>query len=67
MDLDYISRAKTQELEREIAQIQLVSAAKRAEPHRRAAARPEQRTVSPVPLRLLRRAWRQAGALRSAS
>ena len=67
MDMEYLSRARVQASEREIAQIQLVSAAKRAEPHRRAAARPEQRTVSPVPLRLLRRAWRQAGALRSAS
>ena len=67
MDLDYISRAKVQASEREIAQIQLVSAARRAEPHRRAAARPEQRTVSPVPLRLLRRAYRQARALRLAS
>ncbi len=54
MDIDYISRAKTQELEREIAEIQLASAAKRAEPHRRAAARPEQRTVSSMPWRLLR-------------
>ena len=67
MDMEYLSRARTQETEREIAQIQLVSAAKRAEPHRRAATSPEPRTVSPVPLRLLRRAWRQAGALRSAS
>ena len=67
MDMEYLSRARVQASEREIAQIQLVSAAKRAEPHRRAAARPEQRTVSPVPLSLLRRAWRQAGALRSAS
>ena len=64
MDMEYISRAKTQEVEREIAQIQLASAAKRAEPRRRAAASPERRTVSAMPLRLLRRAWRQAGVLR---
>jgi hypothetical protein len=56
MDIEYISRAKTQELEREIAQIQLASAAKRAKSHRRAAASPEQRTVSSMPLSLLRRA-----------
>ncbi len=66
MDFDYISRARTQEVEREIAQIQLVSAAKRAKSHRRAPASPEHRTVSAMPLSLLRRAWRQAGALRSA-
>jgi len=54
MDLEYISRAKTQDMEREIALIQLASAAKRAEPHRRAAARPEQRAVPAMPLRLLR-------------
>ncbi len=67
MDFDYISRAKTQEVEREIAQIQLASAARRAEPHRRAAASPGQRTVSSMPLSLLRRVYRQATALRSSS
>ena len=54
MDIDYISRAKTQELEREIAQIQLVSAAKRAQ-HRTGAV-PKPRTVSSMPMSLLRRA-----------
>ncbi|MFB3052404.1 MAG: hypothetical protein ACE1ZT_00875 [Dehalococcoidia bacterium] len=67
MDIDYISRAKIQEVEREIAQIQLASAAKRATSRRRAAVRPEQRTVPAMPLRLLRRAWRQAGTLRPAA
>lgn len=67
MDIDYISRARIQDLEREIAQIQLASAARRAEPHRRAAASPEQPRVSSMPLSLLRRACRQVGALRSAS
>ena len=76
MDIEYISRAKTQEVEREIAKIRLANAAKRAAPHRRAAASPGQRTVSSMPLSLLRRAWRgrqvgrhsaQAGALRPAS
>ena len=66
MDLDYISRAMTQETEREIAQIQLASAAKKAEPHRRVAGSPEQRTVSSMPFNLLRRACQQVGALRSA-
>ncbi len=64
---EYLSRAMVREVEREIAQIQLACAAKRAEPRRRAAASPEQRTVAAMPLRLLRRAWRQAGALRLAS
>ena len=63
MDIDYISRAKTQKVEREIAQMYLASAAKRATSRRRAAVRPEQRTVPAMPLRLLRRACRQAGAL----
>ena len=76
MDFEYISRAKTQEVEREIAQIQLVSAARRVMSHGGAAARPEQRTVSSMPLSLLRRACRgrqvgrhsaQAGTLRSSS
>ncbi len=67
MDMDYISRAKTKEVEREIAQMYLASAAKRATSPRRAAVRPEQQTVPAMPLRLLRRAWRQAGALRTAA
>ncbi len=67
MDIDYISRAKIQEVEREIAQIQLASAAKRATSPRRAAVRPEHRTVPAMPLRLLRRAWRQAGTVRPAA
>ena len=67
MDFDYISRARMQEVEREIAQIQLVSAAMRVMSHGGAAARPEHRTVSSMPLSLLRRACRQAAALRSSS
>ncbi len=62
---EYLSRAKVQEVEREIAQIQLASAAKRAQ--HRAGAVPKPRTVSAIPLRLLRRAYRQAGALRPAA
>jgi hypothetical protein len=62
---EYLTRAKVQEVEREIAQIQLASAAKRAQ--HRAGAVPKPRTVSAMPLRLLRRAYRQAGALRPAA
>ena len=58
MDFDYISRARTQEVEREIAQIRLANAARRAQ--HRAGAVPKPRTVTSMPLRLLR-------ALRSAS
>ncbi len=49
---EYLSRAKVREVEREIAQIQLASAAKRAQ--HRAGAVPKPRTVSAMPLRLLR-------------
>ncbi len=59
MDFDYISRARTQEVEREIAQIRLANAAKRAKSDR-AGAVPKPRTVTSMPMRLLR-------ALRSAS
>jgi hypothetical protein len=62
---EYLSRTKVQETEREIAQIQLASAAKRAQ--HRAGAVPKPRTVAAMPLRLLRRACRQAGALRPAA
>jgi hypothetical protein len=62
---EYLTRAKVQEVEREIAQMQLASAAKRAQ--HRAGAVPKPRTVSAMPLRLLRRAYRQAGALRPAA
>ena len=71
MDLDYISRAKTQETEREIAQIQLVSAAKRAQ--HRAGAVPKPRTVSSralesaAPCRTPPEAGTRVEALRSAS
>ena len=64
---EYLSRAKVQEVEREIAQMYLASAAKRATSRRLAAVRPEQRTMPAMPLRLLRRACRQAGALRPAA
>ncbi len=64
---DYLSRAKVQEVEREIARMQLAAAAKRATAQHRAGAVPEPRMVSAMPLRLLRRARRQAGALRPAS
>jgi hypothetical protein len=62
---EYLSRAKVQEVEREVAQIQLASAAKKTQ--HRADAVPKPRMVSAMPLRLLRRACRQAGALRPAA
>jgi len=65
---EYLSRAKVQETEREIVRMQLAAAAEGANTHRRhAAAVPKPRTVSAMPLRLLRRAYRQAGALRPAA
>ncbi len=67
MDMEYLSRAKVQETEREIVRLQLAAAAEETKAHRRAAAVPGPRTVSAIPLRLLRRARQQAGALRPAS
>ncbi len=67
MDMEYLSRAKVQETEREIARVQLAAAAERATAQHHAVAVPEPRTVSAMPLRLLRRAFRQAGALRPAA
>ncbi len=64
---DYLSRAKVQEVEREIARMQLAAAAERATAKHRAGAVPEPRMVSAMPLRPLRRARRQAEALRPAS
>ncbi len=64
---EYLSRAKVQEFEREIARMQLAAAAERATAQHRAGAVPEPRMVSAMPLRLLRRACRQAGALRPAA
>ena len=64
---EYLSRAKVQEFEREIARMQLAAAAEHATAQHRAGAVPNPRTVSAMPLRLLRRAYRQAGALRPAS
>ena len=67
MNMEYLSRAKVQETEREIARIHLEAAAERATAQHRASAVPKPRTVSAMPLRLLRRAYRQAGALRPAA
>ena len=65
---EYLGRAKVQEVEREIARMHLEAAAERAKTHRRhAVAVPKPRAVSAMPLRLLRRAYRQAGALRPAA
>ena len=66
MEMEYLGRAKIQETEREIARVQLAAAAERATAQHRAGAVPKPRTVSAMPLRLLRRAYRQAGALRPA-
>ncbi len=51
---EYLSRAKVQETEREIVRMQLVAAAERAKAQHRAGAVPKPRTVSAMPLRLLR-------------
>jgi len=67
MDMEYLSRAKVQEIEREVARMQLAAAAEMTKAQRHAAAVPKPRTVSAMPLRLLRRAYRQAGALRPAA
>ena len=67
MDMQYLSQAKVQETEREIARIQREAAAEGTMAKRHVAAVSEPRTVSAMPLRLMRRAWRQAGALRPAA
>ncbi len=54
MDMEYLSRAKVRETEREIARIQLEAAAEMTKVHHHAAAVPKPRTVSAIPLRLLR-------------
>ncbi len=61
MDTELLSRAKTQDIEREMSRIRLAAAAERAgAPPRRAAPKPRSRMVSAMPRRLLR-------ALREAS
>ncbi len=52
MDVEYLWRAKTQEVEREIAHIRLAERA--SSQHRRAASAPKRRTTPAIPLRLLR-------------
>ncbi len=52
MDVEYLSRAKIREVEREIALTRLASRA--SSRNRRAARAPKPRTVSAIPLRLLR-------------
>ncbi len=52
MDVEYLGRAKMQEVEREIAHIRLVQRA--TSQHRRAASAPMRRTTPAIPLRLLR-------------
>ena len=54
MDIEYLSRAKVQETEREIIRVQLAAAAEGTKAHHYAAAAPKPRTVSAIPLRLLR-------------
>ncbi len=52
MDVEYLWRAKMQEVEREIAHIRL---AEKASPqHRRSTRGPKRRTTPAIPLRLLR-------------
>ena len=65
MDAEILYRTKLREIEREVQRIRLISAAKEA--RRRPAASPAERRCPPIPLRLLRHAWRQAGALRPSS
>ncbi len=52
MDVEYLGRAKMQEVEREIAHMRLVQRA--TSQHRRAASAPKRRTTPAIPLRLLR-------------
>ena len=60
MDTELLSRARIQDIEREVSRIRLAAAAERAKPHhRRAASDGKPRTVPAMPLRLLR-ALRQA-------
>ena len=54
MYMEYLSRARIHETEREIARIDLEADAERTKVHRHAAAVPKPRTVSAMPLRLLR-------------
>lgn len=55
MDAELLSRAKLQDIEREIGRIRLAAAAESAKPHRRRAAPdPKPRVVPAMPLRLLR-------------
>jgi hypothetical protein len=68
MDAELLSRAKIQDFEREVRRIRMAAAATGSRRGSRPAPRePETRTVTVLPLRLLRRACRQAGALRPAS
>ena len=65
MDTELLYRAKLQEIEREAQRVRLVANAKKTL-NRPGASEPERRCL-PIPSRLLRRACRQAGALRPAS
>ncbi|MBI2912430.1 MAG: hypothetical protein HYY03_00740 [Chloroflexi bacterium] len=53
MDTELLSRAKRAEIEREVAHLRLVAAARSVSTDRRAAA-PAQRAVPSIPVRLLR-------------
>lgn len=67
MDAELLSRARIQEIEREISRIRLAAAAEGGRwQHRRTALEGRPRVVPAMPLRALRRACRQAGALRQA-
>ena len=67
MDAEILYRTKLQEIEREVRRMWLLAAAREATPRGRPAPEPAARRCPPIPLRLLRHAWRQAGALRPSS
>ncbi len=55
MDAELLSRAKVQDIEREVNRMRLAAAAEGAKPdRRRSAPRPKPRAVPAMPLRLLR-------------
>jgi hypothetical protein len=68
MEVELQSRARIRDIERETAHIRLLAAAERANSRRRRPSpEPNRRTALSTPLRLVRRAVRQAGALRPAA
>ncbi|MDO8612755.1 MAG: hypothetical protein Q7R32_08020 [Dehalococcoidia bacterium] len=67
MDTEMLYRTKLQEIEREVRLMRLLVSAREATPRGLLASGPAARRCPSIPLRLLRRACRQAGALRPAS